>query len=111
MSRQKIYFKWEVPKTVVDIVKTICADYERREYLIKYSAITGTVLERYIELNAIIDKALEDVEIGIRRDLLKDISCERGFDRSYISLCIGKNTYYRRKRKLVHDIAEGLSLI
>ena len=111
MSRQKMYFKWEIPTSVVDIVKTICADYGRRERMIKHSAITGAVLDRYVELNSIIDKALEDVEVGIRRDLLEDIQKGRGYDFSAASPFLAKNTYYQRKRKLIHDIAEGLSLI
>ena len=111
MSRQKMYFKWEIPTSVVDIVKTICADYDRRERMIKHSTITGSVLARYVELNAIIDKALEDIEIGIRRDMLDDIQKGRGYDFSAASPFIAKNTYYHRKRKLIHDIAEGLALI
>ena len=111
MARQRMYFKWEIPSSVVDIVKTVCADYDRRERAIKYSAITGAVLARYVELNAIIDKALDDVEIGIRRYLLDDIQLGRGYDSSQASPFLAKNTYYQRKRKLIHDIARGLSLI
>ncbi len=111
MSRQKMYFKWEIPTSVVDIVKMVCADYDRRERMIKYSTITGAVLEKYVELNAIIDKALEDIEIGIRRDMLEDIQQGRGYEFSAASPFLAKNTYYQRKRKLIHDIARGLSLI
>ena len=111
MPKQRTYFKWEIPTSVVEIVKTICADYDRRERMIKHSSITGAVLDRYIELNAIIDKALESVETGIRRNLLEDVQRGRGYDFSAASPFIAKNTYYQRKRKLIHDIALGLSLI
>ena len=111
MARYRTYFKWEIPSGVVAIVKAVCADYERRERAIRYSNITGEVLSRYVELNAVIDNALEEVEIGIRRDLLEDIREGRGYDFSATSPFLAKNTYYQRKRKLIHDIAEGLFLI
>lgn len=111
MSRQKMYFRWEIPSTVVKIVNSICADYERREKIIKYSVETGAVLEKSIELNAIVDKALEDIEPGIRREIITDISEGRGYNKSGCSVIMGKNAYYRRRRKLVHDIAVTMSLI
>ena len=111
MARQRIYFKWEIPTTVVKIVNSICADYERREKLIKYSTVTGAVLERMVELNAIVDKALEDIEPGIRREIISDISEGRGYYKSGCCVIMDKNAYYRRRRKLVHDIAVTMSLI
>ncbi len=111
MARQKMYFKYDIPTSVVDIVKTICADYNRRERAIKFGTITGEVLECYVRLNAIIDKALEEVEVGIRKDMLSDIQKRRGYDFSAASPVISKNTYYRRKRKLIYDIAKELALL
>lgn len=31
MARQKMYYKWDIPTSIVEIVKAICADYERRD--------------------------------------------------------------------------------
>ena len=98
MAREKMYFSWEIPTSVVCMVNAICADYERRERAIKYSNITGAVLERYIELNSVID-------------LLRDIAEGRGYTRSPTQCVVSKNTYYRRRRKLIHDIAKELSLL
>ena len=111
MARQRLYFKWEIPSTVVKIVNSICADYDRREKIIKYSTVTGAVLEKSIELNAIVDKALEDIEPGIRKEIISDIAEGRGYYRSGCSVIMEKNAYYRRRRKLVHDIAVTMSLI
>lgn len=111
MPKKRMYFKWEIPTSVVDIVTTVCADYERRERMIRYAGVTGDVLERYVELNATIDKALECIELGIRRDLLRDICEGRGYEHSPAASFLAKNSYYQRKRKLIHDIAVGLSLI
>lgn len=111
MARKRIYYKWEVPTSVVKIVNSICADYERRERLIKYSATTGAVLTKAVELNAVVDKALEEIEPGIRRDIIKDISLGRGYNKSNCCVIMQNETYYRRRRKLVHDIAVALSLI
>ncbi len=111
MARQKMYFKYDIPTTVVDIVKTVCSDYNRRERAIKFGTVTGEVLECYVKLNSIIDKSLEEVEVGIRKDMLSDIQKRRGYDFSAASLVISKNTYYRRKRKLIYDIAKELALL
>ncbi len=111
MPRSKMYFKYDIPKTVVELVKAFCADYHRRERAIKFSNVTGEVLERYVELNAVIDRALEEVEVGIREDILRDIRKRKGYDFSAAASCLSKNTYYRRKRKLIYDIAKGLSLL
>lgn len=111
MARVKMYFKWEIPTSVVNMVNSICADYERRERAIKYSSITGPVLAKYIQLNSVIDDALNDVEVGIRGAILRDIAEGRGYNRSHTQGLASKNTYYRRRRKLIHDIAKSLSLL
>lgn len=111
MPKQKPYYQYDIPSSVVEIVKTICADYNRREQAIKFGNVSGEVLDKYIELNAIITAALEDVEFGIRMDILRDIQNRRGYDFSPASYCISKNTYYKRKKKLIYDIAKRLALI
>lgn len=111
MSRQRMYFRWEIPTSVVNIVKSVCADYDRRQRIINSSVASTDVIARYSELNAVIDEALLDVEPGIRKDILNDIHLGRGYDFSPASPFLAKNTYYQRKRKLIHDIAKGLSLL
>ena len=111
MSKHRTYFKWEIPSTVVKIVNSICADYDRRELIIQHSSACGDVLEKMIELNTIVNNALESVEPGIRKDIIKDISEGRGYFKSNCCIIMEKNTYYRRRRKLVHDIAVLMNLI
>lgn len=57
MARRKIYYKYEVPTTVVNIVKEVCADYTRRRKAIRDNLAEEKTLLRYIELNQAIDKA------------------------------------------------------
>lgn len=111
MARQKLYFKYEIPTVVVEIVKSVCVDYDRRERAIKFSNVTGAVLTRYIELNNAVDKALAAIEVGLRKDMLSDINKKRGFQFSAASTLISKNAYYRRRRKLIYDIAKELALL
>lgn len=111
MGRPKKYYDWEVPSSVVDVVRGICADYERRESAIKYSSITGAVLERYVELNAAVDFALNDIAFDFRRNMLQDVAEGIGYDFSQCSSSMARKTYYQKKRKLIHDIAEKLYLI
>ena len=111
MARQKMYFKWDMPTSIVEIVKAICADYDRRERAIKFGNVAGDVLMKYVELNNVINNALQAVEVGIRTELLRDIQNRRGYEHSAAVLIIAKNTYYNRKRKLIYDIAKDLRLL
>lgn len=111
MPKSKTYCQFKLPSTVVEIVITLCADYNRREQAIKRGNVTGAVLDRFIELNAVIDAALEEIEVGIRKEIFFDILYRRGYDFSPASYCIAKNTYYKRKKKLIFDIAKNLAFI
>lgn len=110
-GRRKVYGSWDIPPGVVRVVISICADYDRREREIKYSAVTGAVLSRHVELNAAVDRALEDVEPSLREDMLRDVAQGNGYNRSTIAVALSKNAYYRRRKKLVYDIAVNLSLV
>ena len=110
MSRKKEYFKHELPTSVVVVVYAICADYDRREREMKFGVVSGDVLERYAEINRTIESALLCVESDLREDLLSDIAEKRGFERSRISPLLSKNAYYRRRRRVIYEIAAGLKL-
>lgn len=109
--KKKVYYSWEIPTSVVRMVAAICADYERRDKVIRYSSTTGAVLDRNVELNAAVDSALDEVEVGVRNDILHDISEGIGYNRSAVACMMSKDAYYRRRRKLVHDIAVNLALL
>ena len=111
MGRPRTRYKYEIPCAVVEIVRGLCADYERRENAIKFSSIVGDVLERYVELNRAIDRALEQIEVGQRGHLIEDVAEGRGYNASMCSVRFAKNTYYERKRKFIHDVAKELFLI
>ncbi len=111
MAREKMYFSWEIPTSVVNMVNALCADYLRREREIRRNESPDDVLERYALLNRTVDDALAEVEAGMRDELLQDIARGRGYTRSPLQGCVSKNTYYRRRRKLVHDIAKAFLLL
>lgn len=111
MSREKEYFKYDIPTSVVCLVQAVCADYKRREKIIKRGNACGDVLAKYILLNGTIDRAMSSVEAGIRADMLEDIAARRGYTKSRTQLIVAKNTYYRRRRKVIYDIAKDLSLL
>jgi hypothetical protein len=111
MARPRIYCRWEIPKSIVIIVTAVIADYERRERILKDRNASETVLDKAAELNAIVDTALEDIEPALCKDIVSDITDGRGYKRSSCSLVMQENTYYRRRRKLIHDIAVAMGLI
>lgn len=112
MARQKMYFRYEIPTNVVNIVKAICVDYERRKQLLRNdSALDPDVRAELLSLNVALESALDNVEIGIRKIILGDIQNNRGYDHSRSAAFLAKNTYYSRKRKLIYDIAKNMNLI
>ena len=111
MPKPKMYFQFELPSSVVEIVKSVCNDYTRRACAIRSGSVNGAVLARYIELNGIIDTAIAEIEVGIRMDMLRDIQKRRGYDFSPAAGCMAKNTYYKRKKKVIYCIAKSLELI
>ena len=111
MGRPKKYYEWELPKSVVEVVRGVCADYERRENAIKFSSITGPVLNRYIELNGAVDEALSDIMPNLQREIIRDVAENIGYDFSQCSNYVSRRIYYLKKRKFIHDVAEKLFLI
>lgn len=108
MGRHKSYISYNVPRSVVNVVKSMCADYDRRAIIIS----SGRALsERYKEMNGAIDRGLEFIEVGIRRTILDDIHLGRGYGYSPASAILSKNAYYSRKNKAIYLIAEELRLM
>lgn len=108
---RRLTTRWEIPHSIVKIVTMVCADYERRRLAIEFKTESPEVLCEYARLNGIVDDALADIEEGIRRIMLADVSLGRGYDFSPASPFLARNTYYQRKCKLVHDIAKGMMLV
>ena len=111
MGRHRVFCEWDVPRSVVNIVRSVCADYDRRKTEIERAQMSDIVLKVYADINATVDRAMEEIEVSIREALLFDIAYGRGYDVCAASSYLSNNAYYRRKRKAVHDIAVGLHLI
>ena len=112
MGKTRIYQAHELPRTVVDVVRAVCADYGRRDKVIKASERCGdATVEMYIFLNEVVDEALESIEEVLRPMVLEDICEKRGYEHSPAASMISKNGYYKRKRKFLYDIAVAMSLI
>ena len=110
MARPRVYDTFDTPHGVSAIVKAICADYNRRRVALG-GDLPDNVREHYSTLNAAVESALGEIEPGIRSAILADIVKGNGYDVSAATYYLAKNTYYRRKRKLIHDIAVSLNLI
>jgi hypothetical protein len=111
MARRAYYKNWGVPASVVMVVTSVCADYTRRDKALRSCSMNEAVQEHLRSLNAIVDTALEDIEPAIRKDIINDITYGRGYNKSACSLILAKDTYYRRRRKLIYDIAIAMRLI
>ena len=111
MARTKKYFNYEIPKGIVEIVKAICADYVRRDRALRWDELNDGVRFEYLRLNGAIEGALGIIDTSSRLDMIGDIAQGRGYEFSPCSPFLAKNTYYQRKRQIVHDIAVNLGLL
>ena len=102
--------EYELPRSLVGVIESVCSDYYRRATAIKNGTASGVVLDEYLRLNIAIETALEGIEMGIRGELLRDVAFGLGYNKSMISALMAKNTYYQRRRKLIYDTAKALNL-
>ena len=110
MARKKAY-RFGQPSGVANVVQTVCADYQRRGEVIRKKNAPCAVRTVYVYINEKIDSSLGVIEEGTRLQMLADIGMGRGYDFSPLSLVMAKNTYYKRKRATVEEIARSLNLI
>ena len=111
MARRRVYLAHEVPKGVVDMVRMICADYDRRARELERGVLSDNVGCEYVRLNDAVESALESIDPNLRQDFLSDIGYRRGYDFAQVSPYLAKNTYYARKRKFIYDVAKSLFLV
>lgn len=100
-----------IPNHVYAVASAVIAGYEARKRTINYNKCSQAVKDKYTALNIIVDDAFESIEPGLREELLKDMVLRQGYKYSNASPFISANAYYRRKRKIVYDVAQALSLI
>ena len=97
-----------LPKTVLDVVCAVCADYDRRRQI---KSTDVTILTRCSELNDIIDQALLVVDTGLRLIILNDVKYNSGYKHSTASTMCSPKYYYKEKRLFVKKVAQGMFLI
>lgn len=103
-----------ITKGVRLLVEGYCADYPRRKRIseCKYRTITtDEEVQRFREINAKIDDALNAVDEGLREYILTDIANGNGYDRSMASPFMHRDTYYRQKNEVILRIALSMHLI
>ena len=110
-GRPRQFYRQEVPKGVVKVVRAQCADYNRKKIAIKSGTLTEEIKRCYEATNEAINDALNDIEEACRGEFLIDIAENRGYYRSQINWMLSEGAYYRRKAKAVYDIAHKLCLI
>ena len=108
---RKIYDTDKLPKTVVKVICAVIADTRRRQKALDLNTARPESRDLFVAINNAVDKAMADLEPGLRNIMINDFETGCGYQKSDAMCIIGKNAYYRRKRKVVADVARGLYLI
>ncbi len=102
------YYRSEVPAGVLNLVTAVIAERGRRSLDIRLGTREEAVLEEYRRVNAEIDRALENLEPALRPCMIADIVRRRGYRYSDARELLSKDAYYKRKNRLIADIARRL---
>lgn len=103
MGRKRMYKDIELPREMAKCIKSLIAEEERERH-------AGYISE-YIERVAIaMGVAEQDLERKVAIILVDDIAKGIGYDKSKLSLYMDLNTYYRRRRRYIYDVAIALGL-
>ena len=100
-----------IPKSLKRMVTSIIADTDRRQRAIDMNSVRPEVRDFYVILNTAVNQAMQDLEIGLRQMMFKDFIGGYGYNKSSASPYISANAYYRRKRKVIADVARAMYLI
>ncbi len=100
-----------IPEGVRDIVKALCADYERRRKVIKERSASPRVENEYRYYNTVILESVTEI-VGKKyaEALISDIGSGGGYWQS-CSDFLSESTYKRRKRAIINNIAFRLHLL
>ena len=108
----------KLSKEAEQLIRTVCADYERRARLVRREMISPRMQEMYVSLNAAIDGAMSDVYERTRvyapkfsEQMRADIAECRGYARSPLSGLMSEGSYKKYKRMCKTEIAEALLLL
>ncbi len=102
----------KLPGTLGFLVVGLVADYDRREAEIRRGRLPGKVLRRYLEVNRIVDEALDAVFRGEINDaktaMRHDIGERNGYIYCESKRWMSEGMFFRRKRWCKREIAERM---
>lgn len=104
----------DIPEGALKVIRAICADYPRRKRIIETVVHTHTdeeTLKHFKDYNERIDRALSELEEGLRDYILSDIMHGNGYNYSMASPLLTNNAYYERKNKILWNLARELNLV
>lgn len=101
----------EERRTLIGLIRALCADYERRKRLVRAGKVSRRVRMEYVYINSrIFDAASEVSGIHLADTFIKEIGDSTGYARSSID-CMSEATYKKYKADITAGIAKKLHLI
>ena len=97
--------------TLEEVVRALCADYDRRNECIEQKTVSRRVRMEYAYINARMLEAAHSVcgsEIGT--GFIEDIGRGRGYAKSDLAECFSEKLYKTKKTEVIMSIARSLHL-
>ena len=111
MRRRRNSARWELPVGIVDEVRGICRDYQRKRSELLSGKLSVEVKSLYERYNEAVNNALLSIEPELRAIILDDVIEKRGFYKSLAVGCVSHCTYESRKCEFIHQIAVNLHFL
>ena len=99
-----------LPKTLAIYIEAVVMDYARREAALEGNDISESTRKQYIKFNIAVDMGFAFLEPALKDTMFKDIVSKRGYYSSEASAIICRNAYYKRRARILYNIAIALNM-
>lgn len=104
---------YKMPLSLERLVRAFCGEYSRMCSALQSPAISPIISSEYQYIvDSIYSAVLHATDLrGCQiEELIKNISYNTGYDKTELRNALGKNKYYKLKKRAVYRIAENLHL-
>lgn len=100
----------KLPCTLSKMAEAVIADYPRRSIALAANDISEATRKQYLQYNVAVDMAVDFLEPTLRDIMLDDVVNKRSYYKSSASNIICRNAYYRRRDKMLYNVAVALKM-
>lgn len=99
-----------LPKTLSDYIEAVVRDYPRRASALEVESLSEPTRKQYLVYNVAVDMAIDFLEPALKKILIDDIIEGRSYYSSSAANFICRNSYYKRRSRILYNVAVALKM-